>query len=137
MELLHPSHNKTDEVSVTCLGFPDNETTTFWVGTEEGNVYQAGRYDQAGRYVMVVTIVHDRILIFLFVNNSKAGINQADTYKGHYGAVTGLHFHPLFGSVDFSDLFLTSSVDWTVKLWRSKVSENDDNDVIDRSTNNM
>ncbi|CDS03474.1 hypothetical protein LRAMOSA00876 [Lichtheimia ramosa] len=99
LELLHPSHNKTDEVSVTCLGFPDNETTTFWVGTEEGNVYQAGRYDQAG---------------------SKAGINQADTYKGHYGAVTGLHFHPLFGSVDFSDLFLTSSVDWTVKLWRSK-----------------
>ena len=49
LELLHPTHNKTDEVSVTCLGFPDNETTTFWVGTEEGNVYQAGRYDQAGR----------------------------------------------------------------------------------------
>ncbi|KAG2224343.1 hypothetical protein INT45_006743 [Circinella minor] len=99
LELLHPSHNKTDEVSVTCLGFPDNETTTFWVGTEEGNVYQAGRYDQAG---------------------SKAGINQTDTYKGHYGSVTGLHFHPLYGSVDFSDLFLTCSVDWTVKLWRAK-----------------
>ena len=49
LELLHPAHNKTDEVSVTCLGFPDNETTTFWLGTEEGNVYQAGRYDQAGR----------------------------------------------------------------------------------------
>lgn len=60
------------------------------------------------------------------VENSKAGINQADTYKGHYGAVTGLHFHPLFGSVDFSDLFLTSSVDWTVKLWRSKVSKRND-----------
>ncbi|KAL1929364.1 hypothetical protein VTP01DRAFT_1502 [Rhizomucor pusillus] len=99
LELLHPSHNKTDEVSVTCLGYPDNETATFWVGTEEGNVYQASRYDQAG---------------------SKAGINQNDTYRGHYGAVTGLHFHPLFGSVDFSDLFLTCSVDWTVKLWRAK-----------------
>jgi dynein intermediate chain, cytosolic len=32
----------------------------------------------------------------------------------------GLHFHPLLGPVDFSDLFLTSSVDWTVKLWRAK-----------------
>ncbi|KAI9022707.1 WD40-repeat-containing domain protein [Phycomyces nitens] len=99
LELLHPAHNKTDEVSVTCVGFPDNETTTFWVGTEEGNVYQANRYDRAG---------------------SKAGINQYDTYKGHHGMVTGMQFHPLVGPVDFSDLFLTSSVDWTVKLWRSK-----------------
>jgi len=32
----------------------------------------------------------------------------------------GLHFHPLLGPIDFSDLFLTCSVDWTVKLWRSK-----------------
>jgi dynein intermediate chain len=32
----------------------------------------------------------------------------------------GLNFHPLHGPVDFSDLFLTSSVDWTVKLWRAK-----------------
>ena len=32
----------------------------------------------------------------------------------------GLHFHPLLGPVDFSDLFLTCSVDWTVKLWRAK-----------------
>jgi dynein intermediate chain len=32
----------------------------------------------------------------------------------------GLHFHPLVGPVDFSDLFLTTSVDWTVKLWRAK-----------------
>ncbi|KAJ2964819.1 hypothetical protein NQZ79_g365 [Umbelopsis isabellina] len=99
IELVHPSHSKTDEVSVTCSGFPDNETTSFWVGTEEGNVYQANRYDRAG---------------------SKAGINQYDTYKGHAGAITGLNFHPLSGPVDFSDLYLTSSVDWTVKLWRAK-----------------
>ncbi|KAI8059385.1 WD40-repeat-containing domain protein [Gilbertella persicaria] len=99
LELLHPAHNKTDEVSVTCMGFPDNETTAFWAGTEEGNIYQANRYDRAG---------------------SKAGINQYDTYRGHHGMVTGLNFHPLHGPVDFSDLYLTSSVDWTVKLWRAK-----------------
>ncbi|KAH6916133.1 dynein intermediate chain [Coprinopsis sp. MPI-PUGE-AT-0042] len=34
--------------------------------------------------------------------------------------VLGLDFHPSNGPVDFSDLFLTSSVDWTVKLWRAK-----------------
>ncbi|KAF9048239.1 WD40 repeat-like protein [Hymenopellis radicata] len=99
LELIHAGHNKTGEVAVTTLDFPDNETTAFWVGTEEGNVYQANRYDRAG---------------------AKAGLNQYDVYKGHAGPVMGLHFHPLVGSVDFSDLFLTSSVDWTVKLWRSK-----------------
>ena len=99
LELIHAGHNKTDEVAITCLDFPDNETTTFWVGTEEGSVYQANRYDRAG---------------------SKAGLNHHDVYKGHSGPVTGIDFHPLTGPVDFSDLFLTSSVDWTVKLWRAK-----------------
>ncbi|KAF5362334.1 hypothetical protein D9756_002585 [Leucocoprinus leucothites] len=99
LELVHAGHNKTGEVAITTLDFPDNETTTFWVGTEEGNVYQANRYDRAG---------------------AKAGLNQYDVYKGHAGPVTGLHFHPLVGPVDFSDLFLTCSVDWTVKLWRAK-----------------
>jgi len=99
LELIHAGHNKTGEVAITTLDFPDNETTTFWVGTEEGNVYQANRYDRAG---------------------AKAGLNQYDVYKGHSAPVMGLHFHPTSGSVDFSDLFLTSSVDWTVKLWRAK-----------------
>jgi WD40 repeat protein len=99
LELVYAGHNKTAEVAITTLDFPDNETTTFWVGTEEGNVYQANRYDRAG---------------------AKAGLNQYDVYKGHAGPVMGLHFHPLVGPVDFSDLFLTSSVDWTVKLWRAK-----------------
>ncbi|KAI0741550.1 WD40 repeat-like protein [Daedaleopsis nitida] len=99
LELVHAGHNKTSEVAITALNFPDNETTTFWVGTEEGNIYQANRYDRAG---------------------AKAGLNQYDVYKGHSGPVMGLHFHPLVGPVDFSDLFLSCSVDWTVKLWRAK-----------------
>lgn len=99
LSLAHAGHTKTDEVAVTSLAFPDGETTTFWVGTEEGHVYQANRYDRAG---------------------AKAGLNQHDVYKGHAGPVTGIDFHPLAGPVDFSDLFLTSSVDWTVKLWRSR-----------------
>jgi dynein intermediate chain len=87
---------------VTALDFPQNETTSFWVGTEEGSVYQANRYDRAG---------------------SKAGLNQSEIYRAHSAPVTGLHFHPSSGGsgpVDFSDLFLTCSVDWTVKLWRTK-----------------
>jgi dynein intermediate chain len=101
LDIVYSAHPRTDEVAITCIGFPDNETTTFWAGTEEGNIYQANRYDRAA---------------------SKAGVNPNDVYRAHHGAITGLHFHPLFGPVDFSDLFLTSSVDWTVKLWRAKVS---------------
>lgn len=100
LELVHSGHtNKTSEIATTTLDFPDNETTTFWVGTEEGNIYQANRHDRAG---------------------AKAGLNQYDVYKGHSGPVMGLHFHPLVGPVDFSDLFLSCSVDWMVKLWRAK-----------------
>lgn len=93
------SSTKTDEVSIACLDFADNETASFWIGTEEGSVYQANRYDRA---------------------SAKAGLNPDDVYRGHAGPVTGIHFHPSAGPFDFSDLFLTSSVDWTVKLWRAK-----------------
>ncbi|KNC95960.1 uncharacterized protein SPPG_08565 [Spizellomyces punctatus DAOM BR117] len=99
LDLVHPTHAKTDGVSVTTMAFPHNETATFWIGTEEGSIHQVNRYDRAG---------------------SKAGVNAQDIYKGHYSMVTGLNFHPPSGSADFSDLFLTSSVDWTIKLWRAK-----------------
>lgn len=101
LPLTMPAHNKTDEVSITCFDFPDNETSTFWIGTEEGSVYQANRYDRA---------------------SAKAGINPDEAYRGHAAPVTGIHFHPGTGSIDFSNLFLTSSVDWTVKLWRTKAA---------------
>ncbi|CAD6572335.1 MAG: hypothetical protein TREMPRED_000502 [Tremellales sp. Tagirdzhanova-0007] len=101
LSLTVPSNNKTDDVSITCLDFPDNQTSTFWIGTEEGSIYQANRYDRA---------------------SAKAGLVAApdDIYRGHAGPVTGLHVHPSTGSIDLSDLFLTSSVDWTVKLWGAK-----------------
>lgn len=98
LELLNSTHPKTDEVSITALNFPLQETTQFWVGSEEGNIYLASRFDRAG---------------------SKAGMQQGEVYKGHAAPVTGLDFHKsMYGNVDFSDLFLSSSMDWTAKLWR-------------------
>ncbi|KAL2916533.1 hypothetical protein HK105_203966 [Polyrhizophydium stewartii] len=105
-ELTYPSNSRTDEVAISCLAFPQNESTTFWVGTEEGNVYQANRFDRAGR-------------LWRLGDNSKAGIDPSAVYSGHYGMITGIDFHPAAGSLDFQDLFLTSSVDWTVKLWKA------------------
>lgn len=52
---------------------------------------------------------------------SKAGISEI--FEGHHGPITGIHCHTAAGSVDFSHLFLTSSFDWTVKLWSTKVPQ--------------
>lgn len=99
LELTQPQHPKTDEVSVTSIAFQGNETTTLLVGTEEGNIYAANRYDRAG---------------------AKAGLLPGEIYRAHSGPVLGVDYHPLAGPIDFSDLFLSCGVDWTVRLWRSK-----------------
>ncbi|KAJ1822393.1 hypothetical protein GGH91_001933 [Coemansia sp. RSA 2671] len=98
IELTHPAHLRTDEVSVTCMDFADNETTAFIVGTAEGAAYQVNRYDRAG---------------------SKAGLNAFDSYRAHTAPVNSLSFHPPIAS-DFADLFLTTSSDWTTRLWRAR-----------------
>ena len=52
-------------------------------------------------------------------HSSKAGI--VDVYEGHQAPVTGVSTHSTPGQIDFSHLFLTSSIDWTIKLWSMKV----------------
>ena len=53
------------------------------------------------------------------VASSKAGISEM--LEGHQGPITGIHCHTAAGPLDFSHLFVTSSFDWTVKLWSTKV----------------
>ncbi|KAJ2617769.1 hypothetical protein H4S08_000149 [Coemansia sp. RSA 1365] len=98
IELSHPAHLRTDEVSVTCMDFADNETAAFVVGTAEGVAYQVNRYDRAG---------------------CKAGLNAFDAYRAHAAPINSLSFHPP-SAADFTDLFLTASSDWTVRLWRAR-----------------
>lgn len=38
----------------------------------------------------------------------------------HSGPVFGLSCHQAAGTLDFSDLFLTASADWSIKLWSTK-----------------
>ncbi|OLY78495.1 Cytoplasmic dynein 1 intermediate chain 1 [Smittium mucronatum] len=97
--LHNPNHSRTDEVGVTCLDFSDNESSSFYLGTQEGDMFNANRYDRAG---------------------TKAGLVSTDIYRGHSTVVSGLHIHPLFGPTDFSDVLATSSFDYTCKLWRPK-----------------
>ncbi|XP_075900262.1 dynein cytoplasmic 1 intermediate chain 1a isoform X9 [Nelusetta ayraudi] len=91
MELVY---NKSKPVAVTGMAFPTGDVNNYVVGSEEGTVYTASRH------------------------GSKAGI--CEIFEGHQGPVTGLSCHGAVGTIDFSHLFLTSSFDWTVKLWSTK-----------------
>lgn len=84
----------TSPVASTVLKFPDGEVDNFFVGSESGSIFRTYRY------------------------GSESGIK--DKYTGHYGLVTGLSFHSKKGPTDFGEFFLSSSIDWTVKLWSQK-----------------
>ncbi|XP_048882089.1 dynein, cytoplasmic 1, intermediate chain 2a-like isoform X2 [Brienomyrus brachyistius] len=81
-------------VAVTGMSFPLGDVNNFVVGSEDGSVYMACRH------------------------GSKAGISEM--FEGHHGPITGIHCHTAAGPVDYSHLFVTSSFDWTVKLWSTK-----------------
>nr|XP_020471887.1 cytoplasmic dynein 1 intermediate chain 2-like isoform X1 [Monopterus albus] len=85
---------QSKSVAVTTMAFPLGDVNNFVVGSEDGSVYTACRH------------------------GSKAGITEV--FEGHHGPVTGLSCHSAAGPVDFSHLFISSSFDWTVKLWSTK-----------------
>ena len=97
LELTNPPPSKTEDLSPTCMAFPPSDPTTFLVGTEEGTIYPCHRYDRAG---------------------AKAGVDTRVRYKSHAAPVMSVNFHPARGPLDLSDLVLSSSLDWTVKLWK-------------------
>lgn len=96
-------------VAATSLSFLSGDANNFIVGSEECVTYSACRH------------------------GSKAGINEL--FEGHQGPLTAVDTHCVPGAVDFSPYFLTSSFDWTIKLWSIKQpyyihSFEDNNDYI-------
>ncbi len=49
---------------------------------------------------------------------AKAGVDARISYRGHTAPVMSVDFHPARGPVDLGDLVLSSSIDWSVKLWK-------------------
>jgi len=83
------------------MDFPDGEIDRFYAGSEDYNIYQG------------------------YLHRNEAEEKNVDkVYKGHQGPVTQVHVHPGFSQSErhseMSDLFLTSSFDWTVNLWHNK-----------------
>ncbi|XP_014616180.1 PREDICTED: cytoplasmic dynein 1 intermediate chain-like isoform X17 [Polistes canadensis] len=94
-ETLNLLLKQSKTIAATCLAFPHGDVNNFVVGSEDGTVYGDCRH---GRKSAVVEIF----------------------YEGHQGPVTGISTHAVQGGIDFSHLFLTSSIDWTIKLWSLK-----------------
>lgn len=107
--LSNPSVARNDEVSPTCLNTSPKHPTQFIIGTEDGNIYQCNRFDQAGL---------------------KAGLDTRTIYRGHLAPVTAIDYHSSKGSIDFGDYLLSSSLDWSLKLWKvgnNSTSTNEEN----------
>lgn len=93
-ETLELQHRQSKAIAVTCMAFPQSDVNNFVIGSEEGNVYSGCRH------------------------GVRAGVTEL--YEAHAGPVTGISCHSVSGGIDFSHLFLTSSMDWTLKLWSLK-----------------
>ncbi|XP_059487679.1 cytoplasmic dynein 1 intermediate chain isoform X7 [Neocloeon triangulifer] len=93
-ETMELQNKQGKAMAIKSLAFPNNDVNNFVVGCEEGAICTACRH------------------------GSRAGV--IETYEGHQGPVTGIHTHNVPGPIDFSHLFLSSSFDWTIKLWSVK-----------------
>ncbi|WFD35395.1 hypothetical protein MCUN1_002249 [Malassezia cuniculi] len=99
LSLTNAQHPRSPDVSVASFGVLPHDTQRLCLGTTEGNIFTALRTDRAG---------------------ARAGLELDHVYVGHSAPVTRVAFHPA-GSrapVDLGDLFLSSSMDWSVALWR-------------------
>jgi len=87
----------TDEITTTSFDFPGRETSSVILGSDEGKVYKARIYDKKGIWYVI---------------------------DAHDAPITNVQFHPTQKNSpsNVSDLFLTSSYDWTVKLWSNKTN---------------
>ncbi|KAM7224581.1 cytoplasmic dynein 1 intermediate chain 2 [Rhypophila decipiens] len=97
LTLVAPPPAKNEDLSPTCMAFPQADPTFFLVGSEEGTIFPCHRYDRAG---------------------AKAGVDARVSYRGHAAPVMSVNFHPARGPVDLGDLVLSSSLDWSVKMWK-------------------
>lgn len=99
IELLNkaPEYRSKEEQEVLILSkcLSENHPKKMIIGSEDGNAYEVSTAE------------------------SDEGDSVLKIFKGHKGPVNSIEYHPFVSDSnnDFSDIFLTSSSDWTSKLW--------------------
>lgn len=88
-------------VSCTAMCFAEEETNHFFFGSEESQIFAAQ----------------------LHLSSSKEESNINKQYSGHESAINSLHLHPRSSHPSLGDLLLSSSNDWTVRVWDTKQRE--------------
>ncbi|KAM7536581.1 hypothetical protein Aperf_G00000088781 [Anoplocephala perfoliata] len=90
------------DLYATCMAFFAGDQNNFVVGTESGNIYTDQRH--SSRAVENHT-------------GGGGGGRRLQSYRGHSTVVSGIATHPSPCTISFSHIFLSSSLDWTVRLW--------------------
>lgn len=85
------------QIPCLCMSFPVADMNNFVVGSEDGHAYALSRH-----------------------GTGQPSAQEHTFFDGHSAPVCGIAFHRATGPVDLSHLFLTSSSDFTVKLWSTK-----------------
>eukprot|EP00494_Astrolonche_serrata_P023438 UN23696 len=92
----------SDEFTTSCFSFPVRDHNTITLGSDTGRLYTG--------------------LVYSDVNPQ-----PVQELKAHAGPVTNIEYHPEIRvknlNADILQLFLTSSYDWTVKLWDKKTGD--------------
>lgn len=103
------------------MAFPKNEINNFVLGSEDGNVY-SGKHRSPFFILCEKWTAHSNTILRLILIGCRHGTRPGiiDAYEKHLAPVTGISTHYNQSSPDFGHLFLTSSIDWTIKLWSLK-----------------
>eukprot|EP01015_Nassula_variabilis_P035998 TRINITY_DN917_c0_g1_i9.p1 TRINITY_DN917_c0_g1~~TRINITY_DN917_c0_g1_i9.p1 ORF type:complete len:588 (-),score=106.49 TRINITY_DN917_c0_g1_i9:44-1807(-) len=89
----------TQDINCTSICFPQGDTNNFYAGTEDGVIYLCQIHPQSK---------NDNII---------------EMYEGHEGPITSLSLHSqLDNAKNLTGLLVSSSFDWTSRLWNPRVS---------------
>jgi len=96
IDLTYEKQKISREVTTNSLALPSRDTNLAIMGSDEGLLYKAHIYDDPGIF---------------------------EAIEAHAAPITNVQFHPVQKNAprETADFFLTSSYDWTVKLWSSKL----------------
>ncbi|KRX01996.1 WD40-repeat-containing domain [Pseudocohnilembus persalinus] len=99
MKYKNAKDGSVHEVNITCLNFKEDEANSFLVGNENGNLYSG-----------------------LLHSNNEQVLNNC--YQGHNAPITAISQGSIQDNSPYlSNLVLTSSFDWSIKLWNPSVSQ--------------